>query len=319
MSMKKFVAAMLAAICTASLALQAGTPPASASAGFDDESLYEMGDVIKHVTPVTPKLSRMAYSLLRAAADRGNVKAMGQLGELYLGGRAPLDPGQDTNQEAIKWWNKAWENGGARGYHNLGLLYYGVEVPGANGKGVGVVQQDYDKAFRYFKAAADKGDTKAIRYAGICYENGRGVKQDYAQAAKYYAQLDEGYFLAGLLLEGKGVAQDVPRALRMYEENAATERGGSSDLDSAEALARIYEQGRYVKADQDKALAFYQKAVAYGSKAARTKLADFAARLYEEGYALMKAGNYEAALPKVLKSASLGNADALKLTGAGHG
>lgn len=314
--MKRFSIQLFTAIFAISAGL-AMHRAAAASDGpsFDDKTLYQMGDIIKHVTPVTPKNSELSYKLLRASADMGNVSAMGQLGEMYIGGRAPLEKGQDTNQEAIKWWNKAWELGGARGYHNLGLLYYGVPVPGADGRGVGVVKQDYAKAFQYFKAAADKGDTKAIRYVGICYEHGQGVKQDYAEAAKYYAKLDEGYFLAGLLLEGKGVQQDVPGAINMYEENAAAERGGSSDLDSAEALGRIYEEGRFVKADQNKAVEYYAKAVEFGSKTAKVKLTDFAKRLYTEGHALLKAGKYEAAFPLLMKSANLGNPDALKLTG----
>lgn len=286
-----------------------------ASAGLDNQTLYEMGYAIKHITPVTPELSAMTLKLLRASADMGNAEAMVQLGEMYLAGRAPLQEGQDTNQEAMKWWNASWEHGSTRGYHNLGLLYYGEAVPGTGGKGKDVVPQDYKKAFDYFKAAADKGDTKATRYVGISYENGQGVEQDFAKAAEYYGKNDGSYYLANLLLEGKGVPQDVPRALKIYEEVSAKDTGGAADQYSAEALGRIYAEGRYVKADQDKALENYQKAVAYGSKDAKTKLTDYAAGLYKEGYALLKAGKYEAALPLLLKSANLGNPDALKMTG----
>jgi TPR repeat protein len=288
-----------------------------ASAGFDDQALYEMGYAIKHITPVTPELTDMTLKLLRASAAMGNGEAMVQLGEMYLAGRVPLENGQDTNQEAMKWWNSAWEHGATRAYHNLGLLYYGVPVPGTGEKGVGIVEQNYAKAFQYFKAAADLNDAKAVRYVGISYENGQGVKQDYAEAAKYYEKNGGGYYLANLLLDGKGVKQDVTRAISIYQEVAAKEGGGSADQDSAEALARIYEQGRYVAADQNKALEYYQLAAAYGSSAAKARLTDFAAGLYKKGYALLKGGNYEAALPLLLKSANLGNADALKMTGTG--
>ena len=244
-----------------------------ASAGFDDKTLYEMGYAIKHITPVTPALTDMSLKLLRTSAALGNGEAMVQLGEMYLAGRAPLEKGQDTNQEAMKWWRSAWEHGATRGYHNLGLLYYGVPVPGTGDKGVGVVPQDYAKAFQYFKAAADKGDTKALRYVGICYENGHGVPQDYARAADYYERDGAGYFLANLLLEGKGIRQDVDRAIRLYEQVAAKESGGSADEDSANALARIYVEGRYVPADKARALKYLQLAASYGSQEARARLA----------------------------------------------
>jgi TPR repeat protein len=245
-----------------------------ASAGFDAKNLYEMGYAIKHITPVTPALTDMSLKLLRASAAMGDGEAMVQLGEMYLAGRAPLEGGQDTNQEAMKWWNSAWEHGATRAYHNLGLLYYGVPVPGTGNKGVGVVPQDYTKAFQYFKAAADKGDTKAVRYVGICYEHGQGVEQDYAKAAEYYQKNGEGYFLASLLLEGKGIKQDVSKAIEIYEEVAAKEGGGSADQDSAEALARIYEEGRYVPADRNKALEYLQLAAAYGSSDAKARLVE---------------------------------------------
>ncbi len=316
--MKKLFAsglALMLAVGISSCAKEKAGDQSLSSAGLDDKALYEMGYAIKHITPVTPELTDMTLKLLRASADMGNAEAMVQLGEMYLGGRVPLENGQDTNQEAMKWWNSAWEHGAARAYHNLGLLYYGVSVPGTGGKGKGVVEQDYAKAFQYFKAAADKGDTKAVRYVGISYENGQGVEQDYAKAAEYYEKNGEGFYLASLLLEGKGVNQDVQKAIGIYQEVAAKEGGGSADQDSAEALARIYAEGRYVAADQNKTLEYYQLAAAYGSSDAKAKLSDFAAGQYKKGYALLKAGNYEAAFPLLLKSANLGNADALKMTG----
>jgi TPR repeat protein len=290
---------------------------AGVSTGFDDKALYEMGYAIKHITPVTAETSAMALKLLRASADKGNAEAMVQLGEMYLAGQIPVEAGQDTNKEAMRWWQAAWDKGSPRGYHNLGLLYYGVPVPGTGGKGVGVVPQDYGKAFEYFKAAADKGDTKAIRYVGICYEQGQGVRQDYAEAAKYYAMLgDGGFYLANLLLEGKGVEPDVNRALEIYAKTAAANGGGEADTYSAEALARIYEEGRFVKADPAKALEYYQLAARKGSADAKAKLGDHAARLYKDGYAQLKSGKYESALPLLIQSAQLGNADAVRMTGS---
>lgn len=311
------LATLMVAVGVSGYAVARTEAASSTDAGFSDKDLYEMGYAIKHITPVTPELTDMALKLLRASAAMGNAEAMVQMGEMYLAGRVPLEKDQDTNQEAMKWWNMAWDHGASRAYHNLGLMYYGVPVPGTGGKGVGVVKQDYDRAFKYFKAAADRNDSKALRYVGICYENGQGVKQDYAAAARYYEKDGAGYYLANLLLEGKGVKQDVNRAIELYKDVAAKNGGGSADQYSAEALARIYEEGRYVAADQSMALKYYQMAAGYGSASAKARLTDYAADLYKKGYAQLTGGNYGAALPMLLTSASLGNADALKMTGAG--
>jgi hypothetical protein len=149
-----------------------------------------------------------------------------------------------------------------------------VPVPGTGGKGVGVVPQDYAKAFAYFKAAADLNDSKAVRYVGISYEHGQGVKQDYAEAARYYGKDGGGYHLANLLLEGKGLKQDVNRAIAIYQQVAAKEGGGDADQLSAEALARIYEEGRYVAADPAKAREYLKLAASYGSSTAKARLGD---------------------------------------------
>jgi TPR repeat protein len=282
--------------------------------GFDSQTLYEIGYALKHISPVTSELNDMTLKCLWASAELGNGEAMLQLGEMYLAGRVPLEAGQDTNQEALKWWNMAWENGCARAYHNLGLMYYGVSVPGTGGAGVGVVDQDYEKAFQYFKAAADLDDTKAIRYTGICYENGHGVGQDYAMAANYYQKIG-GYYLANLLLNGKGIGQDVNRAIEIYKEVAVQSSGGSGDQLAAMALALIYDKGLYIEADQVKAIEYYQVAAINGSTEAKSKLADYAVGLYKDGYALLETGNYESAFPLLLRSAQLGNTDALKMTG----
>jgi TPR repeat protein len=257
----------------------------------------------------------LTLKCLRASVALGNGMGMVQLGEMYLGGRVPLENGQDKVQEAIKWWNLAWEHGAPRGYHNLGLLYYDMAVPGTGGAGVGLVKQDYEKAFQYFKAAADKGDTKAVRYTGLCYENGYGVKQDYAQAAKYF-QIIGGYYYANYLLEGKGgIVQDVKRALAIYQSVMDRDGGGQEDQYSAYALGQIYEKGTYVKADQDKAIEYYQIAAAKGSAAAKTAVVNYASGLYKQGYALLTAGKNESGLPLLYKAATLGNADALKVFG----
>lgn len=286
---------------------------------FDAQTLYEMGYALKHITPVTPELNELTLKALRASADAGNGEAMVQLGEMYLAGRVALDEGQDANQEAVNWWNKAWDHGATRGYHNIGLMYYNVAVPGTGGNGADVYPLDYAEGFRYFKEASDRGDTKAHRFVGHSYENGWGVAQDYSKAAEYYRMNGPvSVQIANLLLDGKGVEQDVDLAIRMYEEVSAKDTGGSADQEAAEKLAHIFEEGVYVEADQDKALKYYQRAADYGSDSAKARLAEFAANLYTQGYAHLTAGDYEEGFAMLMTSANLGNADAIAMTGSAN-
>ena len=292
------------------------------AAGFTADNLYSMGFTLKEMNPVTPAHSDMAVRSLRASAALGNANAYALLAEMYLGNRIPLQGDQNPVQEAIKYMNLAWDKGSANGYFDLGLLYYNVAIPGvseetARGATVSFVPRDYDKAFQYFTAACDKGSGKACRWTGICYEQGTGTKQDFEKAAKSYQRADRDgtarYLLANMMVAGRGIAPDVPTALTYYQ--AEIDRKGLDTGVSAYAVGQIYEKGISVKTDKDKALAYYQIAVASGNADAKPAVDAYAAGLYRDGYALLKAGKYESALPMLIKSADLGNADALKLTG----
>ena len=67
--------------------------------------------------------------------------------------------------EAIKWYEKAVNNGFGPSANNLGLLY-------KNGQGV---KPSQEQAFKYFKLAADRGDTPGMQNLADCYRNGEGT------------------------------------------------------------------------------------------------------------------------------------------------
>ena len=52
----------------------------------------------------------------------------------------------------------------------------------ANGKGV---PQDYAEAAKWYRKAAEQGYADAQNNLGMMYVNGQGVPQDYAEAAKW--------------------------------------------------------------------------------------------------------------------------------------
>ena len=90
----------------------------------------------------------------------------------------------------------------------IGDRYYdGVEVA-----------QDYEKAFGYFKLAAEQGHLESINRLAICYDNGRGVEQDQVKAVELYTQAaEQGYAKAQYNLglscySGEGIEQSYEKA-----------------------------------------------------------------------------------------------------------
>ena len=63
-----------------------------------------------------------------------------------------------------------------------------------NGEGV---RQDYAEAFKWFKLSADQGNADAQLGLGLLYMNGEGVRQDYAKAKEWFGKsCDNGYQMA---------------------------------------------------------------------------------------------------------------------------
>ena len=61
---------------------------------------------------------------------------------------------------------------------------------------------------------------------GLCYKNGQGVEQDYAQEAKWYRKAaEQGYAIAQYNLgvsykKGQGVPQDTSEAIKWFKKAA---------------------------------------------------------------------------------------------------
>jgi hypothetical protein len=107
---------------------------------------------------------------------------------------------------------------------NLGMMY-------GNGKGV---PQDYSKAVKWYRLAADQGFADAHLNLGLMYAQGRGVVQGYTEAVKWYrlaadqehasAQSNLGVMHAN----GAGVPQDFTKAARLFK--LAAKQGGANAI-----------------------------------------------------------------------------------------
>jgi TPR repeat protein len=76
------------------------------------------------------------------------------------------------DEQAVRWFRSAAEQGDADAQFNLSFMYL-------NGEGV---PQDYEEAIRWFRAAAEQGLAPAQFYLGFMYDSGRGVPRDEIQA-----------------------------------------------------------------------------------------------------------------------------------------
>jgi TPR repeat protein len=129
---------------------------------------------------------------------------------------------------------------------------------------------DYEKALRYLQNAYARGDMKAGRYIGLCYENGYGVPRDNSLAAHWYTEASKKgdvtatYLLGTLYEKGKGVPQDAKKAFALYEQSAY--RNDHVSAPSQLALGRLYEDGIGVKKDLSKARYWYGRAEKAGSR-----------------------------------------------------
>jgi hypothetical protein len=102
------------------------------------------------------------------------------------------------------------------------------------------VAQDFTKAAKWYRAAAEQGLAQAQHNLGVFYEHGQGVEQDFTKATKWYrAAAEQGFAQAqhdlGIsYMIGRGVPQDLVRAYMWFTvaaEQIQESRSALSDLD----------------------------------------------------------------------------------------
>ncbi len=123
------------------------------------------------------------------------------------------------------------------------------------------------------KESAEKGDRVAQGWLAYLYTTGRGVPQNYGEAAAWYRRAaDQGNAEAqdwlGYLYEtGKGVHQDYNQSAVWYRR--AAEQG---DAEAQKNLALLYANGRGVARNLREAIKWYSKAAAQGNTEAQRAL-----------------------------------------------
>jgi TPR repeat protein len=82
---------------------------------------------------------------------------------------------QQNYFEAVKWYQKAAEQGHADAQNNLGLMYH-------EGHGV---PKNYAEAVKWFRIAAEQGYAQAQYNLGVMYHVGEGLPQDYVLSHRW--------------------------------------------------------------------------------------------------------------------------------------
>ncbi len=129
---------------------------------LDIAQMYDKGESVE------PDFSK-ALQWYNRAADSNSVEAFLQLGYIYGIGKG-IDKNIDS---AIYWYLKSTQNS-TEGYMNIGALYHQKTPP------------DYQEAFKWYKKAANSGDTKAYVQLGYLYSKGMGVEKNMDSCIYWY-------------------------------------------------------------------------------------------------------------------------------------
>jgi len=124
-----------------------------------------------------------------------------------------------------------------------------------------------------YRAAAEQGDAASQYALAKCYEEGRGVPQDFAEAFKWCEKAavqgyaDAEYMLGTCYAFGMHVSQDYPVAVRWHEKAASQ---GHPDAQYIVGLS--FNHGLAGTEDHDVAAEWYRQAAAQGHTAAQKAL-----------------------------------------------
>jgi len=179
---------------------------------------------------------KTAFLEFRKSALKGNPDAEYNIAVMLYSGKGVVK----DKARAVYWFVKAAQNGDVSAQYNLGVLYStDNELPNDYPKmdqgeiyfevSQGARTSRQQKAFTWYKKAAEQGHVSAALNLGVMYNQGIGIKLDYKNAIKWYkVAADKGSNKAqlnlGILYDlGRGTKRDVVLAAKYYRK--AAEKG----------------------------------------------------------------------------------------------
>lgn len=236
------------------------------SAQFNIGKMYENGDgVEQNFTKAVEWYSK--------AAEQGDGFAQHYLGEAYFYG---FNVAKD-NAKALYWLKKAADNDYSRAFGILALVYDDMEL--------------YSEALKWFlKAIETESDGTEEYFVGYYYENGLGTTSDYQKAFSWYKKAADKEYPAGMASigffyeMGIVVEKDEKKAFSLYKR--AAEKG--APIGQAR-LAMAYYEGMGTQKNNDLALYWMRKATENGGEEAVELLATLKELIaYEKKYGVQQ-------------------------------
>ena len=236
----------------------------------------------------------VANKWFKKSAEQGNAKAQFNLGLSYYKGEGI---GKDYSK-AMHWFAKAAEQGDADAQLHVGRCLQ--ETNASNEEIVTAYRNaaemrqpeaqcflgdwcyhgemglpvDMNEANKWWRKAAEQGESYAQYKVGLGYDFGRGVDKDKKEAVKWYKRsASKGYVtaiyqLGSCYYHGNGIKKNKKEALKYFRIAAK--------YDFADAVCMIgdyYYYGDIVDEDEEEAIKYYKRAVELGSKMAESTLA----------------------------------------------
>ena len=160
------------------------------------------------------KSSKKAVKLFERSVERGDLRAMCALAQLYING----DGIKSNRQKAIQLYRIAADRGSALAQCNLGSCYS--------------QEQNFADAFPLYRLAAEQGYREAEFNLANCYGDGRGVEKDLDAAEHWYERAaakgdtDAEYALGLLFMERaredeEGIVAHLHAGMRWFKSAAA--------------------------------------------------------------------------------------------------
>ena len=140
--------------------------------------------------------------------------------------------------------------------------------------------KNFDKAFKCFKMAADKGDALAMANLAVMYLKGEGTNRDERKTIEYLIKASDGGNLQAHLIlgsyysTGEIVTKDEKKAFMYYERAAKM-----NDSDGLLKLGICYKDGKGTALDKEKAFEMIKKAAQKENLSAKLQLA----LMYKDG------------------------------------
>ena len=134
--------------------------------------------------------------------------------------------------------------------------------------------QDAAQVFAQNKQKAQNGDVKAMKTVGNAYYDGRGVRQDYEEAVRWFKKAAERgssaamYSLGRMYYYGEGVNEDNSKAFNWFLKAVETDNDG----DSMNMLGLMYWKGHGVGENDAEAVRWMKRAIEVGNSYAMSNL-----------------------------------------------